>query len=343
MRWEPVMEITQAKGTSEVHPALSPNDEFAEFEIYRHLFFAQEPTPEAGDYARSALLRGLTIEGQVGVNPYRLGFIGSSDIHTGMATLAEDNFGGAVARDILPSLRREAAARDYPPNAGARLDAWNLSASGLAAVWATDNTRDAIAQAFSRKEVYATTGTRIGLRVFGGFDFAPRDAGAADLATVGYRGGVPMGGDLTRAPRNAAPTLLIEAVKDPAGAMLDRVQVIKGWMDRAGVTHEQVFDVAWSGDRRPDSDGLLPAVGNTVDLATASYENSIGAARLATVWTDPAFDRAESAFYYVRVLEIPTPRHQVYDAVALGMDPQATGFATTIQERAYSSPIWYTP
>lgn len=344
IRWEPVMEVTQAKGTSEVHPALSPNDEFAEFEIFRRLFTAREPIPNASDYARSALLRGLQIEADVGVNPYRFGLIGSSDIHTGMATLAENNFGGAVARDILPEARRQAAARPYPPDASARLDAWNLSASGLAAVWATDNTRAAITAAFKRKEVYATSGTRIALRVFGGFDFdAAMDDDIGDIATIGYERGVAMGGDLTDAPQNRALTLLIQTRKDPVGANLDRIQVIKGWLDDDGSPHEQIFNVAWSGDRRPAADGSLPAVGNSVDLSSASYENTIGAAQLSAVWTDPDFDPENPAFYYVRVLEIPTPRHQVYDAIALGMDPEDTGYATTIQERAWSSPIWYTP
>ncbi|HEX4996693.1 MAG TPA: DUF3604 domain-containing protein [Terriglobia bacterium] len=343
MRWEPVMEVTQAKGTSEVHPALSPNDEFAEFEIFRRLFFAQEPVPDGGDYARSALLRGLEIASKVGVNPYRLGMIGSSDIHTGMSTTEENSFGGAVARDIRPETRRDAAARPYPPNAAARLDAWNLSASGLAAVWAAENSRQAITRAFLRKEVYATTGTRIALRVFGGFKFKASDAEARDIAAVGYSGGVPMGGDLAHAPGGAAPTLLIHAVKDPSGANLDRVQVVKGWIDSAGKTHDRVYDVVWSGNRTKDSNGKLPAVGNTVDLARASYKNTIGAAQLSTVWKDPDFDPSAASFYYIRVLEIPTPRHQVYDAVALGMDPKATGYATTIQERAYSTPIWYIP
>jgi hypothetical protein len=342
IRWEPVMEVTQAKGTSEVHPALSPNDEFAEFEIFRRLFTARAPVPNASDYARSALLRGLTIEADVGVNPYQFGLIGSSDIHTGMATLAEDNFGGAVARDILPQTRREAAARPYPPDAGVRLDAWNLSASGLAAVWATANTRDAITAAFKRKEVYATSGTRIALRVFGGFDFASGDD-RADIATIGYRRGVPMGSDLSNAPRNRAPTLLILARKDPVGANLDRVQVIKGWLASDGSQQERIYNVAWSDGRPMADDGSLPAVGNTVDLSDASYANTIGAAQLSVVWTDPDFDPGEPAFYYVRVLEIPTPRHQVYDAIALGMDPDDTGYATTIQERAWSSPIWYRP
>jgi len=343
VRWEPVMEITQAKGTSEVHPALSPNDEFAEFEIFRRLFRAEEPVPNAADYARSALLTGLSIEAEVGVNPYRFGFIGSSDIHTGMATLAEDNFGGAVARDILPETRREAAARPYPPAASARLDAWNLSASGLAAVWTSENSRAAISAAFRRREVYATSGTRIVLRVFGSFAFAANDIDSGDITATGYASGVPMGGDLSQAPPGGAPTLLIDARKDPVGANLDRIQVIKGWLDGDGRAAERIYDVAWSGTRQATADGRLPAVGNTVDAAGARYDNTIGAAQLTAAWRDPDFDPAAPAFYYVRVLEIPTPRHQVYDAVALGIDPAATGFPVSIQERAWSTPIWYTP
>ena len=343
LRWEPVVEITQAKGTSEVHPALSPNDEFAEFEIFRRLFRAEEPEPRAADYARPALLAGLEIEAAVGVNPYRFGMIGSSDIHTGMSTTEEDDFGGAVARDILPETRRQASARPYPPAAAARLDAWNLSASGLAAAWATDNTRAAITAAFKRKEVYATSGTRIALQVFGGFSFESGDAERADLASLGYRDGVPMGGDLSAAPRNRALTLLISARKDPLGANLDRVQVVKGWLAGDGTSRERVFNVAWAGDDRLATDGSLRHVGNTVDLASGTYENSIGEPTLTVVWSDPEFDSAQPSFYYVRVLEIPTPRHQVYDAIALGMAPETTGFATTLQERAWSTPIWYTP
>jgi hypothetical protein len=288
-------------------------------------------------------MRGLEIERAVGVNPYRVGLIGSSDIHTGMATLEESDFGGAVARDIRLEDRRTAAARPYPPNAAARLDAWNLSASGLAGVWATANTRAAITEAFKRKEVYATSGTRIALRVFGGFDFTARDANSADVAAAGYAGGVGMGGDLTAAPAGKRLTLLVHAAKDPLGANLDRMQVVKGWLAADGTAQERVYDVAWAGERTPGADGKLPPVGNTVDLRTASYANSIGAAQLATVWSDPDFDARQPAFYYVRVLEIPTPRHQVYDAVALGMDAAETGYATTLQERAWSSPIWYTP
>jgi hypothetical protein len=342
-RWEPVAEMTQAKGTSETRPELSPNDEFADFEIFRRLFFAKEPVPSAADYLRPALLRGLAFEESLGINPYKLGLIGSSDIHTGMVTVEEDAFGGAVARNILPEARAAAAQNIRPPGASATLDAWDLSAAGLAAVWATDNTREAIAEAFSRREVYATTGPRITLRVFGGFRFRDRDSYAEDVAAIGYARGVPMGGDLTDAPRGRAPQLLIWAAKDPQGANLDRIQVIKGWLDADGETHEQVFNVAWSGERDWGAGGRIADVGDTVDLATASYTNDIGAPQLQALFTDPEFDPAERAFYYVRVLEIPTPRHHVYDAVALGIDPTTIDQPPSIQERAYSSPIWYAP
>jgi len=341
-RWEPVVEITQAKGTSEVHPALSPNDEFAEFEIYRRLFFRQEPTPQAGDYVRSALQRGLLIQEDTGVNPYKFGVIGSSDIHTGLATLDENNFMGAVARDTLPSYRQSAPRNRPPEESASPLSAWELSASGLAGVWAEENTREAISAAFSRKEVYATSGPRIALRVFGGFNFEPEHAQANDLAATGYSLGVPMGSDLT-ASEGQSPTLLIHATRDTRGANLDRIQVIKGWLDDEGNAREQIYNVAWSGNRALDNAGNLPAVGDTTNPATASYENTIGAPQLATVWQDPDFDPEVIAFYYVRVLEIPTPRHQVYDAVALGMDAAETEQPLAIQERAWSSPIWYTP
>jgi hypothetical protein len=221
--------------------------------------------------------------------------------------------------------------------------AWSLSAAGRAAVWATENTRQAIFDAFKRKEVYGTTGTRIVLRVFGGFDFRPADAAAKDIAAVGYRKGVPMGGELANAPQRAAPGFLIYAAKDPLSGNLDRVQVIKGWVDGTGETHEKIFDVAWSGDRKIGADGKLPPVGNTVDESTAQYTNTIGVAELATVWKDPSFDPKQLAFYYVRVLEIPTPRHSLYEAVALGIAASETHQPASIQERAYSSPIWYTP
>jgi len=342
-RWEPVVEVSQVKGSSEVHPALSPNDEFAEFEIFRRLFYAAEPIPRAGDYARSALLRGLRIESDTGINPYKFGFIGSSDSHTGLSYTDENDFIGAAVRDSLPEQRRAAAQQPYSTEAAASLATWELSASGLAAVWAGNNTREEIAAAFKRKEVYATSGTRISLRVFGGFRFQKRHARGKDIAAIGYRLGVPMGGDLSNAPRRRAPSLLMHASRDSHSANLDRIQVIKGWLDEDGQAHEAIYDAAWSGDRTPGLDGKLEAVGDTVNPESASFHNSIGAAQLATVWQDPDFDPNQLSFYYVRVLEIPTPRHQVYDTVALGMDPDDTVQPKRIQERAWSSPIWYTP
>jgi hypothetical protein len=218
-----------------------------------------------------------------------------------------------------------------------------MSAGGLTGVWATENSRDAIFASLKRKEVYATTGTRIRLRVFGGFSFDSDDVDADDIAAAGYAAGVPMGGDLTQAPRGRSPQLLIHAAMDPMSGQLDRIQVVKGWVDAAGESHERIYEAAWSDGRRLNTDGTLPPVGNNVDIATGLYENSIGAAQLATVWEDPDFDPGQFAVYYVRVLEIPTPRHSLYDAIALGIDPAATGEALTLQERAYASPIWYTP
>ena len=336
IRWEPVMEVTQMKGTSEVHPELSPNDEFAEFEVRRKLL-GGAPTPSnKADYARSALLRGLEMEQSIGVNPYKFGMIGASDSHTGLSSVEETDYWGKLVVDSLPQDR-------YKPAAPVIFPAWEMSAGGIAGVWATANTREAIAAAFMRKEVYATTGPRIALRVFGGFSFVPADANARDVATPGYSKGIPMGGDLSNAPKGKAPSLLIHAVKDPISGNLDRVQVIKGWLDATGQTHEHIYDVVWSGNRKIDAKGKLPAVGNTVDVKSAKYTNTIGAAQLATVWTDPDFNPAQRAFYYVRVIEIPTPRHSLYDAIALGIDVKETGQPATIQERAYSSPIWYTP
>jgi hypothetical protein len=336
IRWEPVMEVTQMKGTSEVHPELSPNDEFAEFEIRRKLL-GGAPTPSnKADYARSALLRGLEMEQSIGVNPYKFGMIGASDSHTGLSSVEETDYWGKLVVDSLPQDR-------YKPAAPVIFPAWEMSAGGIAGVWATANTREAIAAAFMRKEVYATTGPRITIRVFGGFSFVAANANARDIATVGYGKGIPMGGDLSNAPKGKAPSLLIHAVKDPISGNLDRVQVIKGWLDAAGQTHEHVYDVVWSGNRKIDAKGKLPAVGNTVDVKSAKYTNTIGAAQLATVWTDPDFNPSQRAFYYVRVIEIPTPRHSLYDAVALGIDVKETGQPATIQERAYSSPVWYTP
>jgi hypothetical protein len=339
-RWEPVVEMTQIKGTSEAHPVLSPNDEFADFELYSGLFTrAVSSTPLRGDFVRYALLLGLSLEADIGVNPYRFGLIGSTDQHVGLPTADEDAFYGATARTLIPEERLSAGTR-------ANFAPWNLSSSGLAGVWSTANTREAIAQAFKRREVYATTGPRIALRVFGGFGFRAADAEASDVAAVGYGRGVPMGGDLTAVPPGGTLSLLIEAAKDPIGANLDRIQVVKGWIDARGESHERIYDAAWSGGRSQRADGRLEPVGDTVDLETASYTNAIGAARLTSAWHDPDFDPAHPAFYYVRVLEIPTPRHQVYDAAALNMSAaeiEAIEKPARIQERAYSSPIWYRP
>ena len=363
MRWEPIVEMTQIKGDSETHPRLSPTDEFADYETYEHLIAVEgveapsmfgegflgslsdsdreiienfeDRIVEVGDYARTALLRGIGLETRGLGNPYKFGMIGSTDSHTALASAEEDNFHGKMAIDSTPETKSEDV---IPGTTG-----FDMSAAGLAAVWATENTREGIFDAMKRKEVYATTGPRIQLRFFGGFEFNRRDADSRDVAGVGYDKGVPMGGDLTAAPRNRAPSFLIRAVKDPVGANLDRIQVIKGSLDDKGRPVEAIYDVALSDDRSRAADGKIPPVGNTVDLATGHYTNSIGDAELAVVWEDPNFDPNERAFYYVRVLQIPTPRHTLFDAIALGIPVEETGHPATIQERAYSSPIWYTP
>ena len=333
--WERVVEITQYKGTSEAHPSISTSDEFANFEIRDTMFGSEPSTPRPGSYVRNGLLLGLDLGARLGVNPFQMGIIGSTDSHTGLSSQQESAFYGKSGADIM--LAERAA------NALGPMGAWTVSAGGLAAAWADRNDRQSIFDAFRRREVYGTSGTRIALRVFGGFDFAAQDARARDFADVGYRKGVPMGGELLRPGKGRVPSLLIQAAKDAAGANLDRVQVVKGWRDGAGKLHEKIFNVAWSGNRRLDAAGKLPPVGDTVDLRTARYSNSIGAPELVTVWRDPEFKAEEAAFYYVRVLEIPTPRHQLFDAIALRMDPAKTGLPLTLQERAWSSPIWYRP
>jgi hypothetical protein len=333
MRWETVMEIAQTKGTSETDPSLSPNDEFAGFEVRNKLLVGTAIEPKPASFARTALLEGLVQQGSMGVNPYKFGIIGSTDSHNSLTSTEEYNFFGKLASQMNTSQR---------PQDRSNFAIWELSAAGLAGVWAQENTRQSLFDAFRRKEVYGTSGPRIALRVFGGFGFRAADARAVDIAAVGYKRGVPMGGDLSAAPRGKAPSFLVHAVKDERSGNLDRLQMIKGWVDAAGAKHEKVYDIAWSGDRKM-AQGRLPAVGNTVDVKTARYVNSIGATQLATVWTDPDFDPKLRAFYYVRVLEIPTPRHSLYDAIALGVDPAVTKAPLTLQERAWSSPIWYTP
>jgi hypothetical protein len=289
----------------------------------------------------------LAYEAKLGVNPFKFGLIGSTDMHTGLATTTEDNFFGKVAMlEPTPDpIRFDEAIIGRVPADRERKNqhlARETSASGLAAVWARDNTREALWDAMARKEVYATTGTRLMVRVFGGFDFAASDLERSDFAEYGYKGGVPMGGDLKAAPAGKAPSFLVRSMRDADGANIDRIQVVKGWLDANGKTLKRVYDVAWSGNRKPGKDGKLPPVGNTVNVKEASYTNAIGSPYLTAHWKDPSFDPKQRAFYYVRVLEIPTPRWTAYDAKYFGvkMPPEVP---MTLQERAYTSPIWYTP
>lgn len=336
-RWEPVVEATQIKGDSESHPALSPNDEFANYEVYDFALTPDgiRPPPTKADYVRNGLMRGLEFEAMLGVNPYKMGMIGSTDSHTGIAAVEEDNFAGKGQHDSIPEKRA------HPVGIGSA-KGWDMGAAGYAAVWATENTRAALVEAFKRREVYASTGPRITLRFFGGEDFSPADA-HGDIASTGYARGVPMGGELTL-PSGAEPTFLVGVLKDPEGANLDRAQIVKGWVDADGIAQERIYDVAVSGGRRIGADGrCLEVVGNTVDLKTGDYTNAIGSPELTVQWTDPDFDPSQTAFYYVRALEIPTPRYSLLDAIALGIDVAETGHPATVQERVYSSPIWYKP
>lgn len=344
-RWEPLVEVTQIKGDSESHPFLSPNDEFAAYgdagweEGNLNLSGLKSDDMLAGDYVREALKRGLEIEADTGVNPYQVGMIGSTDSHTALATADSDNFFGKHT-NVEPRPGR-ATYEDPLAGKGLRIG-WQYLASGYAAIWARENTREALFDAMLRKEVYATTGPRITLRFFGGWDYDDGDVDAADFAANGYAKGVPMGADLPARDDNAAPTFLLHALMDPDGARLDRIQIVKGWLAADGTTGERVYDVAWSGERSAGEDGKLTPVGSTVDLAGPGYQNTIGAAELRTAWTDPDFDPQQSAFYYARVIEIPTPRWPAYDAVRYGADIPPDAELTT-QERAYSSPIWYAP
>lgn len=338
MNWEPVVEMTQVKGDSETHPAFSPQDKFADFESYG--FFLQQKnqaySPKPGDYVRSSLQTGMAIEQQIGVNPYKFGMIGSTDSHTALATAEEDNFWGKYATDSTPETK------DQDIIGAAENSGWDMAAAGLAAVWAKQNTREEIYAAFKRKEVYATTGTRIGLQFFGGWNWPNGSQDIENLASIGYQQGVPMGGDLITGDSQGAPEFLIRAVKDPLGANLDRVQIVKGWVDQQGASFEKVYNVVWSDNRSLGANGELPPVGSTVDRDTATYKNTIGSSELTAHWVDPQFDPEQRAFYYVRVMEIPTPRHSLFDKIALGQMDLQNG-PETLQERAYSSPIWYTP
>jgi len=350
--WEPLYEVTQIKGDGETHPSLSPNDEFADYYRWDKGNFGlkgKQPDMLPREYARQALARGLEYEDKLGVNPFKFGMIGSTDSHTSLATTREENnFGKATPVEpgmgehrymekitgVVPSLDgSDPSIRHY-----------KSLASGLAAVWSRENTRESIFAAMKRREVYATTGTRITVRVFAGWHYESSDVHRPDFAAHGYANGIPMGGDLTSAPDGAAPTFLVRALRDPDGANLDRIQIIKGWLDDDGKTHEKVYDVACSDGRAIENDRCATPVGNTVNLQSASYRNDIGAAVGAAFWRDPDFDASERAFYYVRVLEIPTPTWLAYDKAFFGDAIQLPDDALMIhQERAYTSPIWYTP
>ena len=341
-KWEPLYEATQIKGDGEAHPFLSPNDEFADYETWAvgnlDLSAAKTDAMLAGEYAREALKKGLALESRLNTNPYKFGLIGSTDSHTSLATAQEDNFYGKHA-GAEPSPDR--MQHPFMSTDAGSMVGWQYVASGLAAVWASDNTREALFDAMERKEVYATTGSRLTVRIFGGWDFTAQDINSRAPAFAGYSRGVPMGGDLPKSAGARAPTFMVYALRDAIGANLDRIQIVKGWQDGKN-THEKVYDVSWSGDREPDSNGKLPAVGNTVDAKSATWTNTIGSSELGTVWTDPDFDPAQRAFYYARVIEIPIPRWSTHDSFRFGITiPE--GAPVSIQERAYTSPIWYTP
>ncbi|RWM81497.1 MAG: DUF3604 domain-containing protein [Mesorhizobium sp.] len=345
-KWERLYETSQTKGTGESHPFLSPNDEFASFEIWDkgNLDGSIAKTKDMleFEYARSALKNGLKLERELGTNPYKFGLISSSDAHNGLAAMEEDNFFGKTTPQE-PSPERIGATFVNNAQTGVKIMDWEVGASGYAAVWAKDNTRESLWDAMQRKETYATTGPRMLVRFFGGWEFESKDAQNRLPGQIGYTKGVPMGGDLRAAPEGKKPTFLVAALKDPLGANLDRYQIVKGWLEADGKLNEKVYDVAWSGDRKPDAGtGKLPSVGDTVDAANAGWTNTIGSPELSAVWEDPDFDASQPAFYYGRVIEIPTPRWTAYDAKRFGVKA-LPGTAMTITERAYTSPIWYTP
>lgn len=341
IQWEPLYEITQIKGDGEAHPFLSPNDEFADFENWAFgnldLSVAKTNDMLKGEYAREALKTGLKLKGKLGTNPYKFGFIGSTDSHTTLATADDNNFFGK-ASNVEPS--KERWNHPFITSDKASIMTWQTVASGYAAVWAKENTRASIWDAMKRKETYGTTGSRMQIRFFGGWDYTKSDL-KGDWVKTGYEKGVPMGGDLKNG-LNKKPSFLINALMDPEYGSLDRVQVVKGWMNADGSLKEKVFDVAWSGSRKIGKNGKVPSVGNSVNLKDASWDNSIGSTELSTVWVDPEFDPALEAFYYVRVIEIPTPRWTLYDKLNHGAE-LSEEVPLTMTQRGYTSPIWYSP
>lgn len=345
MRWEVLFELIQTKGQSESHPSLSPNDEFAVgYELWDRgnlNLVPKKPGMIQYEYAREALKNGLKIEQELGANPFKFGFASGSDAHTGLTAMEEDNY---FCKFVSCEPRPERWSEDAMKFGDRVVKGWEVTAAGYTGVWATENTREAIWDAMKRKETYSTSGSRMLVRFFGSFDFVPADADSRTPAEIGYAKGVPMGGDLHKAPEGKSPTFLVAALKDPLGGNLDRIQIVKGWLDKDGKTQEKIFDVVW-GDtdkRKPEADGMLTPVGNTVDVANAVWTNTIGDPELITVWTDPEFDPALKAVYYARVLEIPTPRWTAYDAKRFGVK-MAENVPMVTQERAFTSPIWYTP
>jgi hypothetical protein len=344
-QYEPLVEVTQIKGDGETHPMLSPNDEFADYETWdkSNLDGTEAKTPDMlrWEYAREALKTGLMLDEKLGVNPYKFGMVGSTDAHTALPAVEEENFFGKHS-GVEPGPHRWEHVVIEAPDPKFTIKGWQQAASGYAGVWATENTREAIFDAMKRKETYATTGPRMIVRFFGGWDFDEDDTKTRLPANAGYAKGVPMGGDLQDAPESKSPTFLVAAAKDPYSGNLDRIQIIKGWLNEDGKTEEKVYDVVWSDDRKPGPDGKLPPVGNTVDVKNATWSNSIGEPEMIAVWKDPDFDPNKRAFYYARVIEIPTPRWTAYEAKRFDID-MPDEVPMTTQERAYTSPIWYSP
>ncbi|KQY14010.1 DUF3604 domain-containing protein [Rhizobium sp. Root482] len=333
---EPLNEIKQIKGVSETHPDLSPNDEFANYEIMNYLIGIDNSSSKLhGSYAREAYENGLAMQATRGYNPYKFGVVGGGDSHNTVTAYSQSNFFGAHGLVDATAKARLAGKVE------AGMDILKTGTSGLTAVWAEENTRESIFSAMQRKEVYGTSGVRIQARMFGGWDFDKGLLSNEDWAKTAYASGVPMGGDLAPAD-DKVPSFVVNAVKDPADGNLDRIQIVKGWT-KQGQVFEKIYDVAWSGARQPDPvTGRLPPVGSTVDIDKATYTNDIGSVELKAVWTDPEFDPGLHAFYYSRVLQIPTPRWSTYDAAKLGVLPPSNAPAT-VQERAWTTPIWYTP
>jgi hypothetical protein len=345
--WEPLAEVTQAKGDSEAHPFLSTEDELADFETWDFGNAGSPMTPKKNEmlqfeYLRSALQWGLKHQENLGVNPFKFGMVGGTDNHVSLSTTREENYFGKLP-SILPGPKRTEEAIVMKADGTPAVVSWETSASGLTGVWAHENTRESLFDALARKEVYASTGNRIRVRVFAGWDFEADEVERPDFAAEGYKRGVPMGGDLKKATAGNAPTFMIRALRDPDGANLDRVQIIKGWVDAQGEMRERLYDVAVSDGRAIGTDGRCRTpVGSTVDVANADYTNSIGDALLMAYWKDPEFDSSQRAFYYVRVIEIPTPRWTAYDGNRFGIQ-MPDEVRMTVQDRAYTSPIWYAP